>query len=43
MNFDKKLIRNHAEGFSIDIFKSRIKSFVDKKHEEFRRTKHWEV
>lgn len=43
MSFDKKVIRAHAEEFGIDIFKNKIKNFVDEKYNEFKNTKHWEV
>ena len=43
MKFDKQEIRKHAEEFSIEVFESKMKSFVEEKYEEFKNTKHWDV
>lgn len=43
MSFDKKVIRAHAEEFGIEIFKEKMRSFVEEKYDEFQKTKHWEV
>ena len=43
MKFDKNEIRKHAENFDEEIFKKKIKDFIDSKHKEFKGTKAWEV
>lgn len=43
LNFDKRIIREHAEGFDEAIFKRKIKGFIDEKYEEFMNTKKWKV
>lgn len=43
MNFDKNKIRNHAKMFDEEIFKKKIKKFIDEKNEEFRKNKKWVV
>ena len=43
IDFDKKVIRKHAEEFDEAIFKGKIKDFIDEKYEEFVNTKKWKV
>lgn len=43
MSFDKNVIRAHAEEFSIESFKGKMRCFVEEKYEEFKSEKHWEV
>lgn len=43
LNFDKIFIRKHAENFDEEIFKKKIKSFIDEKYNEFLNTKKWKV
>lgn len=43
MKFNKQEIRNHAEKFDEEIFKSKIKNFVDKSYIEFKEEKKWKV
>lgn len=43
MNFNKNKIRNHAKMFDEEIFKKKIKKFIDEKNEEFRKNKKWVV
>lgn len=43
MNFNKKEIREHAEKFDEEIFKVKIKNFVDEKSREFKRIEKWKV
>lgn len=43
MKFDKNEIRKHAESFDEEIFKKKIKDFIDSKHTEFKERKAWEV
>lgn len=38
MKFDKQELRRHAEGFDEEVFKARIKAFVEEKYEEKQRT-----
>lgn len=37
MKFDKQELRRHAEGFDEEVFKARIKAFVEEKYEEKQR------
>ena len=34
MKFDKKVLRAHAETFDDEVFKARIKAFVEEKYNE---------
>jgi glycosyltransferase involved in cell wall biosynthesis len=43
IDFDKKVIRKHAEEFDEAIFKRKIKDFVNEKYDEFMNTKKWKV
>ncbi|ADK13604.1 GDP-mannose-dependent alpha-(1-6)-phosphatidylinositol monomannoside mannosyltransferase [Clostridium ljungdahlii DSM 13528] len=43
LSFDKELIRKHAEEFDEEIFKGKIRNFVDEKYDEFLGTKKWKV
>lgn len=43
IDFDKKVIRKHAEEFDEAIFKRKIKDFIDEKYKEFINTKKWKV
>lgn len=43
MNFDKHEIRKHAETFDEEIFKEKIKKFVEEKHLVFKEDKKWKV
>lgn len=36
MSFDKKVLRAHAEGFDDEVFKAKIKAFVEEKHAEYK-------
>lgn len=43
IDFDKNLIRKHAEGFDEEIFKMKIKNYLDESNEEFKKIKKWRV
>lgn len=43
MKFDKNEIRKHAEKFDEEIFKRKMKTFIDEAYEEFNNNKKWKV
>ena len=43
MKFDKNEIRKHAEKFDEEIFKKKMKTFIDEAYEEFNNNKKWKV
>lgn len=43
LNFDKLFIRKHAEEFDEEVFKRKIKNFIDKKYSEFLNVEKWSV
>lgn len=43
INFDKQIIRNHAQTFDEEIFKMKIKNYMDECYEQFKNTKKWKV
>ena len=43
IGFDKREIRAHAEKFDEEVYKHKIKSFIDEKYIEFKSTKKWTV
>lgn len=43
IEFDKEVIRKHAEKFDEEIFKKKISDFIIEKNVEFKTNKHWKV
>lgn len=43
LNFDKEVIRKHAEEFDEEVFKEKIERYINECYEEFRNMKHWRV
>lgn len=43
LKFDKASLRNHAKNFDEDIFKLKIKKFINERYVEFNNMKKWEV
>lgn len=41
--FHKEEIRNHALGFDEEIFKSKIKNYIDECYDDFKKTQKWKI
>ncbi|AAK81011.1 glycosyltransferase involved in cell wall biosynthesis [Clostridium acetobutylicum] len=43
INFDKSVIRRHAEEFDEEIFKKKIREYLSRSYDEFKKLKKWKV